>query len=229
MNTEGRIKKIKEVSKNLNNYLEIGVHRGVTFNQLDFEYKVAVDPKFAFEYQSVASDKVIFHEMTSDNFFIGNNKKILFDVIFLDGLHEYKQTYRDFINALQSSHDKTIFIIDDVYPNDVYSSLLDSTVKQRSLADPKNNDKSWHGDVYKSIGLIHDLHPLISFKTIKRGYGNPQTFLYKKPRKNFRPMFANLEQIDRLDYFSLINDDSFMNLASEGEVLQEIISFLGES
>ena len=38
--------------------------------------------------------------MTSDEFFSQN--KDIFDVIFIDGLHEYHQVYNDAINALKA-------------------------------------------------------------------------------------------------------------------------------
>lgn len=122
MNTAERINEI--ASKiSLQSYLEIGVQEGITFNKIHkIPYKVAVDPVFRLEYKKYESENVKFFETTSDIFFQTN--EIKFDIIFLDGLHEFKQTLRDFINALEFSHEKTIIIIDDVYPNDIYSSLV---------------------------------------------------------------------------------------------------------
>lgn len=226
MNTAQRINRLKE-NCNLNNYLEIGVRHGFTFNQLDFKYKVAVDPFLSFDYINLSSDNAVFDLKTSDMFFMQDKSQTQFDIIFIDGLHEYKQTYRDFVNCLQRSHDKTIIIIDDVYPSDVFSALTNQSkaVKYRKLTTGSDST-AWHGDVYKTICLIHDLHPLMDFKTIVKGEGNSQTFVYKKTRESFQPKFNSLEQIDRLDYFSFVNDNSFMNFASEETVLSDMISFL---
>ena len=49
-------------------YLEIGVHKGATFTQARFPYKVAVDPEFRFDTVAHADRVVYYHEMTSDDF-----------------------------------------------------------------------------------------------------------------------------------------------------------------
>lgn len=227
MNTVERIKSIQADTATLSKYLEIGVHTGLTFNNLNFDLKVAVDPLFSFDYEKLASKNNVFNVMTSDNFFLSKNGGVKYDLIFIDGYHEYKQTYRDFINCLEASHDKTIFIIDDVFPDDVYSaSAPELAFTYRKLAHPETTKGSWMGDVYKTIALIHDLHPLISYKTIQPKFGNSQTFLFRSSRTNFQPKFKSIEEIERFDYFQFINDNGFLNLGTEEEVLSECINFL---
>ena len=140
--------------------------------------------------------------------------------------HESKQTFRDFINSINYSHDKTIIIIDDVYPNDIFSSLMNNPIGFRKLNNPLNNDNSWHGDVFKTIFLIHDLCPQYSYCTIDWPDGNPQTICYKSPRKNFRPFFTSLEAIDRTTYLDLIGNLSLLNLTSEQMAIEEVRSFI---
>ena len=71
-------------------YLEIGVFQNAVFDTiyLSENNKYGVDPQSGGNYK-----------MTSDEFFSKN--KILFDVIFIDGLHHYKQCQKDCINALK--------------------------------------------------------------------------------------------------------------------------------
>ena len=71
-------------------YLEIGVFQNAVFDTiyLSENNKYGVDP------QSGGNLK-----MTSDEFFSKN--KTFFDVIFIDGLHLYKQCQKDCINALK--------------------------------------------------------------------------------------------------------------------------------
>lgn len=91
------------------NCLEIGVYAGVTFNQVDIANKTAVDPKFAFNFHEYESDSVKFFEIESDEFFAKHvTSNFKFDVIYLDGLHKFEQTFRDLLNCLSFVHDKSI-------------------------------------------------------------------------------------------------------------------------
>jgi hypothetical protein len=61
--------------RNFKSYLEIGVQQGNTFREILAPYKVAVDPKFLFEYCN--DDVNQFNEMTSDAFFVSVVMSIL--------------------------------------------------------------------------------------------------------------------------------------------------------
>lgn len=71
-------------------YLEIGCFMGHTLERIDCGSKTSVEP-----YPRCK----VTHKMTSDEFFSRN--KDSFDLIFVDGLHTYEQTYRDVVNALK--------------------------------------------------------------------------------------------------------------------------------
>lgn len=218
MNTAERIQTISQFFP-IKKYLEVGVFNGATFNALNIPYKVAVDPNFRFDYQPLASDSVHFFQETSDAYFSREAKKEQFDLIFLDGLHEFSQTLRDFINALEHSHTQTIFIIDDVFPSDIFSAIpnQEECYYFRKMLTPTSIDGSWHGDVFKTIFAIHDFFPNISYCTVNWGFGNPQTFLFKKPRSNFQPLFNNFGAIEKLTYFDLHKHLEILNLVTEDE------------
>jgi hypothetical protein len=100
-------------------YLEVGVNQGKTFNALRARTKVAVDPKFLFDHQKVAStvSGTSFWETTSDDYFgriAGRDAE--FDVIYLDGLHTSEQTIRDLVNAFSFLKPGGVIVIDDVFP-----------------------------------------------------------------------------------------------------------------
>jgi len=84
-------------------YLEIGCDNDVTFNSISLpkKYKYGVDPREGGNIKK-----------TSDLFFKNNKKK--FDVILLDGLHEYKQTQRDLLNSLKFLNNDGYIFIDDI-------------------------------------------------------------------------------------------------------------------
>jgi hypothetical protein len=95
-------------------YLEVGVSEGKTFHCIKAREKTAVDPRFLFTIGH-QTDSSYYFEETSDDFFGGEFvSKNLFDVIFLHGLQEYSQTYRDFLNALKNLAPCGFILIDDV-------------------------------------------------------------------------------------------------------------------
>jgi len=211
--------------------LEVGVSKGLTFNNLDFEYKVGVDPKFAFDINEYISESVRLIPLTSDDYFTQIKEKTLFDIIFLDGLHTWDQTLRDFNNAINCSNKSSIIIMDDVFPNDVFSALrvMSDCYKYRKANNADSTDFSWHGDVYKTVLFIHDFYPQISYVTIDRGYGNPQTFFYKKPRLDFKPFFESINVIEGLSYFDFLEVSHLLNLKTEKDALNDISAYLSET
>jgi hypothetical protein len=87
-------------------YLEIGVADKSTFNAIQCLSKASVDPNV---------DGVSF-KLTSDDFFKQNHT--MFDVIFIDGLHEKEQVLRDMNNSIACLNPKGIIITHDTLPLD---------------------------------------------------------------------------------------------------------------
>ena len=117
-------------------YLEIGVQNGFNFSSVKCEQKTGVDP----DPKAIgATDKV-----TSDDFFKTN--KETFDCIFIDGLHTYEQSKKDFKNALKALSKQGCIIMHDVLPhNEVYTSI------------------DWCGEVYKTALLIAKSYNVITW------------------------------------------------------------------
>jgi hypothetical protein len=167
-------------------YLEIGVSEGITFNAVNVETKTGVDPDFQFDWQaSHDGTHTRLLPLSSDAFFAQEPIGSRFDLIFIDGLHTYDQTYRDLQNALLYSHPGTVVLIDDTIPCDAYSCCRDQNeaIKLRAQSTGIAN-AIWHGDTYKIMPLIHLFHTAYEYCTIV-DQGNPQTLLWraKEPRK----------------------------------------------
>ena len=85
-------------------------------------------------------------------------------------------------------------------------------MRRKETGSEKNQ---WHGDVYKVVFAIAKFFPLWSYKTIMTG-GNPQTVLWRQPRK--RPgLFSSLEEISRLSYFGFLKNKTVLNPVDDFE------------
>lgn len=116
-------------SRGYKSYLEVGVEFGQCFNSINIENKTGVDPDIS----SAATVK-----MTSDEFFATIAPDVKYDIIFIDGLHEYEQCYRDIVNATKHLNKGGIILCHDMNP------LSETWIDCRPNAP-------WTGDVYKSL------------------------------------------------------------------------------
>jgi hypothetical protein len=214
-----RLKELAKVNA-AKSYLEIGVADGRTFLHVDFDLKHAVDPKFRFDTRNHESERCKFFETTSDDFFLYfANSKVKYDIIFLDGLHTFEQTFRDICSTQAHCHDRTIWLIDDVYPSDAFSALPSEALSRKFRKLQHGSGKGpWHGDVFKTMFAIHDFFPNLSYRTVVR-QGNPQAVVIRRPRKDFAPRFGSLETISRLGYFDFLEEQALLNVASDEEML----------
>ena len=72
--------------------------RGETISNVKMPVRVGVDPEPRFSVVGLPNGVEIFAS-TSDHFFLSHKRAFCFDLIFLDGLHEAKQCYSDFVNV----------------------------------------------------------------------------------------------------------------------------------
>lgn len=202
-------------------YLEIGVSKGHTFLGVDIASKDAVDPNFQFDISRQATDQVRFFDMTSDRFFVGHADR-KYDIIFLDGLHTFEQTFRDFCATLSFSHQKTVWLIDDTMPNSIFSAHRNIAESMNAQESHGIANRSWHGDVYKIVPAIHDFFPQMSYATIKSG-PNPQTLVWFAPRVDFKPRFNDLETITRLDYYQFVKLQDIYRIVTSDEAATRLV------
>ncbi len=134
-------------------YLEIGVETGYTFNNVDIQNKVGVDPLPHFE-----SEHLVLK--TSDEYFldnknIENNKK--FDIIFIDGLHQCEQVAKDINNSLHCLNQNGKILLDDIIPLN-YDEQLNVPVKYEIQNGVLKTLVPWTGDVWKTMYHILSLY-----------------------------------------------------------------------
>jgi len=157
-------------------YLEIGVSMNAVFNTipLPLNNKIGVDPFSGGT-----------HRMTSDDFFKKNKKK--FDVIFIDGLHTYKQCQKDFLNSINFLNNDGIIIFHDFLPrNHIEGSAI-------------RKSKDWCGDIWKlAVEINQSLEKDFVIVNIDMGVG-----LFK-PKKKF--MYKKINELKNKNFDNFIND-----------------------
>lgn len=129
-------------------YLEVGVQYGFTLSSVNVENKTGVDPELMFNPRLAPG--VTLHRTTSDNFFANLSEDIQYDLVFLDGLHTFAQTTRDFLNALNHLRPGGLIVVDDVVPSSAAKALPDRDESLRmQLEETGKADGEWFGDVWK--------------------------------------------------------------------------------
>jgi len=116
-------------------YLEIGVRDpSLNFDYIKCSCKDGVDP------DSKSNCKYV---MTSDDFFEKISKYKMYDIIFIDGLHLYKQVLRDIENSLNHLNPKGTIVVHDCNP-----------ISKKAQLEDRNEVKKWNGTVWKSFALL---------------------------------------------------------------------------
>jgi hypothetical protein len=204
----------------LTSYLEIGLGYGGTFANVDIRNKVGVDPHL---WNPKLGDFEGVQLITSDEYFYRQwNSGIKFDLILLDGLHTAEQTYRDFVNSLHFAHEKTIWLIDDVMPNDAFSAIPDQAESARQRAAAGNTCTDWHGDVYKVVWMINAFHKNMTLRTIWQS--QPQAVVRYSNENSLRVENATLTEIAKLTYEDTVSRRAEYNLGEEADILKECIA-----
>ena len=126
-------------------YLEIGVY--IPANNFD-KIKVALK-------HSVDNNRdgygLYTHWMDSDYFFENYVKDQKYDVIFVDGMHTAKQSYKDVINSINCLNDNGFIIMHDCNPELEEHTISYNEFKINSEKWGNVYKGDWNGDVYKAF------------------------------------------------------------------------------
>ena len=165
-----RLEIIKKII-NLNNYkeyLEIGCDNDYVFSQIKLDDKIGIDP--------VSGGNI---RKTSDDFFLSNDKK--FDIIFIDGLHQYDQIKKDIENSLKFLNSGGVIILHDCLPSSYFQQAI-----------PRSQFK-WTGDIWKAIVEMRTKEHLDTYTCYAdMGLGiifnRPNMHMLKTDIKNFKKL-----------------------------------------
>lgn len=209
-------------------YLEIGLDRGRTFEAVAAEERWGVDPRPRLDVTSIPENVTVVLA-TSDRFFGSLAPDVRFDLMYLDGLHTYQQTYRDLIHSLRHLRHGGAIVIDDVVPSDEISAIPDYDI---SLAERRRvglEGRVWHGDVFRLVKILADHHPELSYCTIvgDDNDDNEQTLVWRaEPSRTCVPVTDEVvASFSRLSYAEVFNDGipEYFNPCSEPEALSRFI------
>jgi hypothetical protein len=149
MTKEDIINKIIKIF-NHTSYLEIGVQNGLSFKKINIKEKVGVDPKMQYKDDNL-------YEMTSDEYF--TNYKKMYDIIFIDGLHEASQCLKDIINASQALKPGGHIVCHDMLPS------------SKAMQQVPRIAKEWTGNSWKAWATIKKENPSLNMFIVDCDYG----------------------------------------------------------
>jgi hypothetical protein len=139
-------------------YLEIGVSRGDSLRLVQPETRVlGIDPQPKLA-QAPPANVTIYRE-TSDDFFAKYDARAELDgasveLAFIDGLHHFEYSLRDFVNVERACSRASVILIHDCYP-------LDARTAQREQVTG-----FWSGDVWRLLLLLRTVRPDLTVRTI---------------------------------------------------------------
>jgi hypothetical protein len=144
-------------------YLEIGVKKGKLFLSVRARRKIAVDPvlkislkrKWKAILKHPANWFNTYHEMTSDAFFQTQGRYLReiggVDVVFIDGLHTYGQTWKDVSNVLDHLTGKGVILMHDCSPASHAQATPADSREHAAEMEAVPRAQCWSGDVWKTI------------------------------------------------------------------------------
>ena len=165
-------------------YLEIGLFEGRTFEAVNAPQKVGVDPYPRFWSPFPPAGIDVFRGTSRD--FFRRYSGELFDLIYLDGLHEAWETYLDFTDALVVLRTDGGILIDDVLPSDFESSLPDPELSRAAKLASGTKHHRWYGDVWRLAALLTTKYSDFDLEMIGSGVtekGNDHGQLFVRPRR----------------------------------------------
>jgi len=177
--------------KKYKSYLEIGTFKDDLFSKVKCDSKTGVDP--------VSGGNI---KKTSDDFFYNNNQK--FDLIFIDGLHHYKQVKKDINNSLFALNDNGIILMHDCMPRDYYYQAVPRC------------QYNWNGDTWKAF---IELRNAVNYDTYccyaDQGIG---VILKRKNKNKLDLKIKNFKKINFNNYVE--NYKKYLNLIEYKDLLK---------
>ena len=157
-------------------YLEIGIQHGLTLESVVVETRIGVDPAHDINTARLPSGVTVITR-ASDKFF-ANYRGVGFDLIFLDGLHVFEQTYRDVIHAFRILRPGGLVVIDDTIPSHELAALRTRSLSREAQKELTYPEFEWMGDVFRTVLALSEFHPEIEIATVVDEFHRGQTLAW---------------------------------------------------
>lgn len=166
--------------RNYHSFLEIGTAKGECFNRVSAEEKVSVDPD---------QNTDATHKVTSDYYFSHKSlhKGRTFDIIFIDGMHEAEQAYRDIRNSLDHLNRGGVIVMHDCCPT------------SKSMQEPYCGQHFWTGDVWKAFVKARATLPYEMY-TVNHDFGCGVIDTTREKSQSTRKLPTDFERMTYEDY-----------------------------
>ena len=218
----GVINKTLDALPQRSNYLEVGIFKGATFQNVVAGAKWGVDIEPAFDYSKLPKNAQVFVQ-PSDVFFaeLADDKK--FDMIYIDAEHTFGQAYRELVHSFNHLEKWGVILLDDTVPQDSIASIP-SEAESKEAALRMHGTTVWphQGDVWKLIMQVREKHKNIAVRTIA-GPSRPRTFMWASEQLGSKMNLESAEQLSSLTY-----DESFKFGIPEQFGVRELSDVLAE-
>jgi len=195
-------------------YLEIGLDRGINWCGITCKKKVGVDPVIMIpklEYGDFFcwGNETIYRK-TSDDFFASCGHPVA-DIVFIDGMHTFEQSAKDFHAASRRIAEGGLVLMHDTNP----TSEIESMIYDTYMTEHPEYQGAWVGDVWKTIYALSQSGN-VNYFTLDIPYG--LTFLWLDKSKEIKPVY---EDVAKLPY-------SFFNKNRKDILNLKPVTYLGE-
>jgi hypothetical protein len=195
-------------------FLEIGIKKGKVFLKVKARKKMGIDPiikinrkrkivSYLINYNNIFNE---YFQMTSDSFFALQPNPITkingVDVVFIDGLHTYKQSLRDVQNCLSYLNRDGVIIMHDCNPlSEAEAQPANSSIDAASANLPGWTG-AWCGDVWKTVVYLRSIRSDLQVFVLNCDHG-VGIISWGKPENLLN---YSAEEIDNLSYKDLDRD-----------------------
>ncbi len=181
------------------NYLEVGIFKGATFQSVIAGNKWGVDIDPAFDITKLPRNVKVFVK-PSDNFFAELNLDKMFDMIYIDAEHTFAQAYRELVHSVNHLSKWGVILLDDTVPFDDVAAISDeSESKKEALRVHGTSKWSHQGDVWKLILQVSEFHKDLIVRTVL-GPSRPRTIMWRNKSFGTKMQMAMTNKYASLTY-----------------------------
>lgn len=195
----GVINSILNVLPKRENYLEVGIFKGVTFQSVIASTKWGVDIDPAFDIVKLPKNTEVFVN-SSDNFFAELSSDKMFDMIYIDADHTFAQAYRELVHSVNHLNNWGVVLLDDTVPFDKISAISDESESKKEAIRVHGSGKWSHqGDVWKLIMQVSEFHKELVVRTVL-GPSRPRTIMWRSHSFGAKMQLAPTDKLASLTY-----------------------------